>query len=128
MNLAKSVERFTLETVTDPYGVGAPIAGHLSVFSDEKSSGEATRRRVFETSTAYTMYSSNCISHSGQVYIVGQPNYDYHKGAAIRAKYPVIPVDETCYIQNIGDIVSGTSPTKTVYAFLFRDRSPVADS
>ena len=49
MNLSKAVERFTLETLSDPYGVGGTIKGHLSVFDDEKSSGPTSRRRIIET-------------------------------------------------------------------------------
>ena len=128
MNLANSVKRFTLESFTDPYGVGAAILGHLSVFDDEKSSGTSTRRRVLETLASYTMFSTNCVAHNGVNYIVGKPNYDYHKGAVVRVKYPIIPCDYQYKVASILQILTNTAPSTVIYAFLDQTKNAVADS
>lgn len=128
MNLSKSVERFTLEELTDPYGVGSPMYGHLSVFEDEKSSGVATRRRIIETLPTYTMYSTGCVSHSGTVYIVGDSNFDYHKGAVVRVKYPAIPCDAEFKIASILQILTNTVTTRVSYISISQDKNAVADS
>lgn len=128
MNLSKAVERFTLETLTDPYVVGGSIKGHLSVFDDEKSSGSTSRRRILETLPSYTMYSTNCVSHSAGIFIVGSPSYDYHKGVVLRVKYTAIPCDEQFKISTIGQILANTLPTTASYVSLDQSKSSVADS
>jgi len=128
MNLRTAVERFTVETVTDPYGVGGTIKGHLSVFDDEKSSGGSTRRRILETLPTYAMFSSNCISHAGKTYIVGSPNYDFHRDVVIRAKYPAIPCDFTYKVATILQILAGTVTSTNTYASLDQTKVSVADS
>lgn len=128
MNLSNSVKRFTLESFTDPYGTGAAILGHLSVFDDEKSSGTSTRRRILETLASYTMFSTNCVAHNGVNYIVGRPNYDYHKGAVVRVKYPIIPSDYSYKVASILQILTNTVTSTVTYAFLYQTKNAVADS
>lgn len=128
MNLTKSVKRFTLETITDPYGIGGSIKGHLSVFDDEKSSGVSTRRRILETLPTYTMYSTSCITHNGIKYIVGTPNYDYHKGSVVRVKYPVTPCDFQYKVASILQILTSAVTETVTYAFLDQTKTSVADS
>ena len=128
MNLANSVKRFTLETFTDPYGIGGSILGHLSVFDDEKSSGTSTRRRILETMASYTMFSTGCVSHNGVDYIVGKPNYDFHKGIVVRAKYPIIPCDFEYKVASILQILTNTVTSTVTYAFLDQTKNAVADS
>lgn len=128
MNIRTAVERFTVDTVTDPYGVEGSIKGRVSVFDDEKSSGDSTRRRILETLPTYAMFSSSCILHSSIVYLVGKPSYDYHRGSAVRVKYPIIPCDHTYKVASILQILTATLPTSNTYAFLSPSRNAVADS
>lgn len=128
MNVRNSVTRFAQETVIDPYGIGGSLKGHLVIFDDEKSSGVSSRRRIFESLPTYVMYSSNCIQHNGQVYIVGEPNYDYHKGYAVRAKYVAIPCDREYKIASITEILTNTVTSTVSYIFVSKNRLAVADS
>lgn len=128
MNLLRSVERFAFDDVTDPYGVGSPMKGRLSVFDDEKSSGVSTRRRVLETLPSYVMYPTMCVTHNGVIYIVGEGNYDRHRDVTIRIKYPVIPCDTASYIASVEEILSNTVTTTPTYAFYDPSRNAVADS
>lgn len=128
MNLSKAVERFTLETLSDPYGVGGTIKGHLSVFDGEKSSGPTSRRRTIETLPTYTMFSTNCVSHAAGVFIVGAPSYDFHKGTVVRAKYTAIPCDDQFKIASINQILTDTVTTRVSYISIDQYKSSVADS
>ena len=128
MNLAKSVDRYTSETLTDPYGIGGSIKGKFSVFDDEKSSGVATLRRVLETLPTYTMYSSNCVKHNDTVYIVGSPSYDFHKNYAVRVKYPVIPCPKTYFLGTVKELIDDNYSKDDVFAFVDLSRAAVADS
>lgn len=127
MNLLKSIDRFTTDTFSDPFGTGGSLKGKLSVYDDEKSSGESTRRRLLETLPTYAMFSSNCVSLGGQAYIIGSPNYDFHKGTATRIKYPVIPC-EAYKLSSVLQILNGTIPVNNVYAALDQTKNSVADS
>lgn len=127
MNLCKSVDRYTTEIFTDPYGVGGSIKGKLSIFEDEKSSGVATRRRILETLPTYIMYSTNCVLHNEIVYIVGTPSFDYYKDYIVRAKYVAIPCD-SFYVGTVKEILSVTYSEMPVYLFIDLSRLAVADS
>ena len=127
MNIQKAIDRFTTDTFSDPSGIGGSLKGRLSVYDDEKSSGESTRRRLLETLPTYAMFSSNCVSLSGQAYIVGSPNLDFHRGVAIRIKYPVIPC-EAYKVSSILQILTSTVPSSSVYVALDQTKNSVADS
>ena len=128
MNIRTAVERFTVETLTDPYGIGGTIKGRISVFDDEKSSGVSTRRRILETLPTYAMFSSNCVTHSTVTYIVGKPSYDYHRGMEVRVKYPIIPCDTSFKVATILQVLTATLPVTNAYAFLSPAKNAVADS
>lgn len=128
MNLLKAVERFTIDTVTDPYGVENPIKGRLIVFNDDVRPGPNFRRRVLETLPSYAMFSSNCLTHKGKNYIAGSPNSDHYKGQALRVKYPVIPCDNVYNLGTVRQILTDTVPTRAIYASLNPTRNMVADA
>lgn len=119
MNLSKSVERFALETITDPYGVGGSIKGHISIFDDGKNSN----RRILETLPTCTMYSSNCVSHPKGIFIVGAPYYDYHKGNLVRVRYVAIPCEDQFKIASVYQIITSTVTSRVTYVSINQTKS-----
>lgn len=128
MNLVKTVKRFCTETVSDPYGIGSSIQGRFLVFDDAKSSGESSRRKLFETPPSFVMYSTNCINYENETYIVGKPNYDYYKESLIRIKYSCIPSDQNFKIASILEILTNTVTSRVTYSHLEQTKNAVADS
>lgn len=128
MNLHKTVERFSTETLTDPYTVGANLKGAIRPFVDVTNSGPSSRRRILETVPSVNMFANYVVQHAGTVYIVGGKNTDSWRGEVIRAKYPILPCDVTGRIATVPQILTATIPTKVVYAYPhFAKRAAVED-
>ena len=116
MNLHKTVEKFSTETLTDPYTPGASFKGAIRPFTESTNSGPSSRRRVLETTPAVTMFSNYVIQHGNTVYVVGGKNIDNWRGQQIRIKYPILPCDTASRIATVMQILTATIPSRVVYA------------
>lgn len=128
MNLHKTVQRFSTESISDPYGVGASFLGSIRPFNEITNSGPSSRRRILETVPTVAMFTNYVVQHAGTIYIVGGKNTDSWRGEVIRSKYPILPCDVTGRIATVQQILTAAIPAKVVYAYPhFAKRAAVED-
>lgn len=115
MNLARTSLKFDTSLFVNVFDAYEEFYGQIRPFSESVRSGPATKRRILSVSNDVVIPTRRIATTGGVNYMIADPSYDWHKGEAIRAKYPVLPVTTQAVIQTVLEVVDSVAGVTDVY-------------
>jgi hypothetical protein len=118
MDLRRITLKFLTETMTDP-ATNRTFLGSIRPMDNIGGSAPEARQRLLETAPDQAMFGSRVLSSDGQYFLIGTRNADYWRGAEIRAKYPLMPCDETTLTKGtILQVLTAAVPTTVIHGYV----------
>lgn len=117
MTLTEAAQFFNKQKFIDAYST-AFFYGQVLPYPDSTRSGQSSKRRILEVAYGTTIPAKSVVKEevSNQLYLVAEGANDYFRGAVIRVKHSVVPVDHVFQIRTIGQVLANSGGVTDAYA------------